>query len=54
MGCFNDESGLIGLLFAAINKDDTSSGRPHFLRCFLNSSSFSFASRISRAIKDSE
>jgi hypothetical protein len=45
---------LTGLVFGIVSKDDASSGRPHFLRCCLNSSSFSFVSRISRAIKDSE
>jgi hypothetical protein len=36
------------------NKVDSSSSRPHFFRWRFNSSSFSFVSRISRAINDSE
>jgi hypothetical protein len=58
IGCYDDEddeeSGLTELLFGIVKKADTSSGRPHFLRCRFNSSSFSFVSRISRAINDSE
>jgi hypothetical protein len=57
---------LIGWLFDDIDSDliesciewdikvDPSSAKPHFLRCRFNSSSFSFDSRISRAINDSE
>jgi hypothetical protein len=48
------DSDLIGSLIELDNKADPSSARPHFLRCRFNSSSFSFVSRISRAINDSE
>ena len=50
----DEASGLIGSLFAKVDKLDRSSGRPQLRRCRLNSSSFSCVSRISRAIKDSE
>jgi carotenoid cleavage dioxygenase-like enzyme len=53
-GGLDDESDLTELVLEFGITDETSSGRPHFLRCCLNSSSFSRVSRISRAIKDSE
>jgi hypothetical protein len=53
-GCLDNESDLTELLLGIVMRVDTSSGRPHFLRCCLNSSSFSCVSRISRAINDSE
>ncbi len=44
VGCLDDVSDLEGALFVGGSKEVISSGRPHFLRCRLNSSSFSLVS----------